>query len=152
MKQQEREHVIEKLNAILSKEYNSMVQYVLGASPYVRPDEKPALEVLETVIADEKRHAREIGQLITLLKGIPDPGTFDFDIADINYLALDYLMGLIVQDKEEIIALYEEALHAAKNFPSIYTQLVQMQEEERQHLMALQAISANLQMKRKSPT
>ncbi len=129
-----------------------MVQYVLGASPYVRPDEKPALEVLEKVIADEKRHAREIGQLITLLKGIPDPGTFDFDIADINYLALDYLMGLIVKDKEGIIALYEEALHAAKNFSSIYTQLVQMQEEEHQHLITLQAISANLQMRRKNPT
>lgn len=129
-----------------------MVQYVWEANPYIRPIEKPAMEVLETVISEERRHARQIGQLITLLEGIPNPGRFGFGIADINYLALDYLIGLIVQDKEKITALYDEALRAAQNFPSVYTQLVWMQEEERQHLMALQAVCENLQMKRKSPT
>jgi bacterioferritin (cytochrome b1) len=152
MKQQEKEQIIEKLNAILSKEYNSMVQYVRDANPYVRPDEKPALKELDKVIDDEKRHARQLGQLITCLDGIPTPGTFEFGIADINYLALDYLMDLIVQDKEEIIGLYNKALEAAQSFSSIYSQLVHMKEEEQQHLMALQAIRENLQMKRKSPT
>jgi bacterioferritin (cytochrome b1) len=152
MRQQERENIVEKLNAILSKEYNSMVQYVWDANPYVSPDEQPALEVLHTIIEDERCHAKELGRLITFLEGIPNPGRFDYGIADINYLALDYLMGLIVKDKENIIGLYDEALTAAHSFPSIYTQLVQMQEEEQQHLMALKAIYETLQMMRRRST
>ena len=52
-----REELLEKLNSLLGREYNSLVRYIYESNPYVPAERRSAFNFLEQVIADE-RHQR----------------------------------------------------------------------------------------------
>jgi rubrerythrin len=105
-----REELVRRLNFLLSREYNSLIHYIHDANPYVPEEKRPAFRLLEEMIADEQRHAEQLGNLIIQLEGIPQPAPYDVSIADINYLSLDYLARMMIKEKEELVAEYEQLI------------------------------------------
>jgi bacterioferritin (cytochrome b1) len=136
----DRDELVEKLNALLGREYNSLIRYIRDANPYVPQERASALPLLDRIIAGEGRHAEQLGNLIIQLDGIPQPAPYDVSIADINYLSLDYLADMMINEKHDLVQQYERLIAQTSDLPDVREALRRNLAEERLHLDALKGL------------
>jgi bacterioferritin (cytochrome b1) len=136
----DRDELVEQLNALLSKEYNSLIRYIRDANPYVPQERASALPLLDQIIAGERRHAEQLGNLIIQLDGIPQPAPYDISIADINYLSLDYLAEMMLNEKQGLVQEYERLIAQTTDFADVRDALKRILAEEREHLDGLKKL------------
>lgn len=106
-----RDQVIERLNHFVNREAHSLSSYVLEAEPYVTPEQTFAMKELQGVAAQERKRAAELREMMyEQLRAAPADRHFPPIVADMNYLSLPYLLGLIVRGKETLIQEYETFL------------------------------------------
>ena len=103
-----KEQVLDLLNALLNREYNSLTRAVLKAAPYVDDSMREAKLILRGIAAQEKDAARLLSDLIFSLKGVPAVQSFDTTIGDINYLSLRALLPRILEFKRKQIELFNK--------------------------------------------
>lgn len=104
---QSNEDLLKKLNRLFADEYHSLTETVLNAAPYVDESMKDAEAVLKKIVEEEKEHARQLGELIYRLDGVPDTESYNTDIGDINYLSLRALLPRIIRFKQEQLERYQ---------------------------------------------
>lgn len=106
-----REQIIERLNHFQNREAHSLTSYVLEAEPFVMPDQTFAIKELQGVAAQEYRRAAELRELMDKHLNAPAADRhYPAIVADMNYLALPYLLTLIVRGKQMLIEEYESFL------------------------------------------
>jgi bacterioferritin (cytochrome b1) len=112
-----RQSILDALNQAFAKKYNSLAQYILDAEPYVEPGGEAALAQIRGIAASDRAMADRLAEVIERLEGIPQVGTYDPLVADLNYLALDYLTGVLAGDLERQVIEYETGLSASRSEP-----------------------------------
>lgn len=110
----DKQEVLDALNQAFSQKYLSLAHYILEAQPYVREGEEPLLSALAVTAAEDKRLADRLAEIIQELEGIPQIATYSPDVANLNYLALGYLAGLLIQTLEEQLVHYQQSLELAR--------------------------------------
>ena len=126
--------LLKGLQEDLTRKTYSFTEYILMCSPYVPAGREPLMELLARLVEEEHRHARAIGGMIVLLEGIPNPGLFDESAADMNYLDIVYLYGLLIRHKEKTIVHFAERLRQAEGFPPVLEGLGRIMEDEKRQL------------------
>lgn len=104
-----REQVLEALNQAFSRKYHSMAQYILDAHPYVPAGREASLREIEAIAASDRIQADRLAEIIEQLEAIPQVATFHQDVANLNYLSLDYLQKYLVQTMEKQLAGDEQS-------------------------------------------
>lgn len=105
----EKEDLIRVLQRLFDWKYNSLAAYALAAQPYVAPGKEGLIEILSGIAKSDKEAADEIARMIGQLKGIPHVNPPVQDIAELNYLAVDYLASQVSKNLEEQVSFIREA-------------------------------------------
>src|SRR4051794_160507 len=102
------------VHALIRKEARSLLQYIGDSYPWAAADQQQALQ---TVLQIAKHEARQIEQLIRMCikakLGNPSLGAYPQSFMSINFMALDFLLPLLVDDHRKRIADLEWSLLSA---------------------------------------
>jgi hypothetical protein len=83
---------IQALNAAFTHKHDSLAGYVLDARPHVRAEQQPALEAIRAIAAADREEATRLSAQIEQLDGVAQSAGYDPQVAEWNYLSLDYLL------------------------------------------------------------
>lgn len=121
----------------LSRRSYSFVEYITHASPYIPARFAPVWDLLLQLRAEERALAELLSRTIVQLEGIPNPQLLDESVADLNYLRLDYLVKLLIRDKEANVARLEGRIAQLGGYPVARTAMLVVWEKDKQHLERL---------------
>lgn len=126
--------LIKILNAILEREYNSLLKYLLDCDPYIPAEHDPWVrEIVERIAAEDARHAEDIADIIDEMEATPQIGHYTVDIVDLSYLSIEHSFRKAVAWKDRVIGLYDEAIAAFEKHPETAAQLSAMKQQEANH-------------------
>ncbi len=121
---QERHEIINRLNALLEREYNSLVQYLLECDPWIPEEHRDRVVGLLRQIAEESRnHARTIVELIHSLQGSPAFGNYDHEVINLSYLSIQYSLQRAIDWKSRLIDLYDQMIRDFSNWDEVADRL-----------------------------
>src|SRR5437870_1176656 len=93
------------VHALIRKEARSLLQYIGESYPWAAADRQDALR---TILEMAKHEARQIEQLIRMCikvkLGNPSLGAYPQSFMGINFMALDFLLPLLIDDHRKHIA------------------------------------------------
>jgi len=135
-----REMALSDLNEILRRRFNSLAGYALYSEPYITDADAEAVAVLKKIAAEEEGFAAELGRLIEGEGGIPEVGTYDEAVAEMSYLSMPYLVGLLLKDKRAKLERGEKRLAAGVSLPQVREVLKRLSEMDRRHLEELESV------------
>jgi bacterioferritin (cytochrome b1) len=105
----DRTTINDALNTAFSHKYHSMARYIIEAEPYVRDGREPLRAAIDRMAREDRDEAVRLAELIQRLEGIPQPGTYHHDAAELNYLDLDYLAAVLADKTQAELELYDQA-------------------------------------------
>lgn len=134
-------HAAGLLQAVLRRESRSLLQYVGEAFPWPAPEERPALDDLKKIIDEERTATAALGQFLYRQRVPPAYlGSYPQEYTTINYVALDHLLPLVVENQRRAVARLERDL-AATTDPAARTQVEKILLLKARHLGALQVLA-----------
>ena len=102
------------VHTLIRKEARGLLQYIGESYPWAAADRK---EALQTLLQIAKHEARQIEQLIRMCikakLGNPALGAYPQSFMCINFMDLDFLLPLLVEDQKKRIADLEWSLLSA---------------------------------------
>lgn len=137
----DREQLLEALNAAFADKFQSMARYILDADPYARPEDAGLLREIGAMADEDQRQADRLAQLIERMEGIPQVGVYDPNVANLNFLALDYLAGVLAGIYEKQLARYEQSRAACAEEPRARAIFEELCDSTRARLERLRAKS-----------
>ncbi len=124
----DRDRAYALVNDALSREYNSLVVYIVHSSPWATEADAPALAALEAIRVEEEKTSAWLSQrLHEDLRSGPTLKAFEHWHQDLNYLSVPYLLRFAVEHTRKLVARYEAALREAAGdaaVTAIFTRLV----------------------------
>lgn len=109
--------LIDALNSAFSRKYHSLARYIIDARPYVPAGMEGLTAAINDAAAEDQRFADRLAETIETYEGVPQLAIFDPEVASLNYLALDYLAGVLRQSLEKQLAEYEQSQALTAGFP-----------------------------------
>ena len=135
----DRDRAVRMVNDALSREYNSVAEYVLHSSPYTTPEDAPALKVFEEI---RDRQAATASWLTTRLRedfgAGPTLRAFEYWNVDLNYLSVPYLVRFAFEHYGKAVAGFEEALKEIGDDPALKPIFLRLRDEAKVHRAALE--------------
>ncbi len=102
--------VLDALNRVFMDRYHSTAEYILEASPYIGPEDQRALQRIQAVAAFDRAESVRLTALIESLGAVPHAGPYSRRLAELNYLAIDYLRRYLADQLLEQVADYTALL------------------------------------------
>jgi hypothetical protein len=104
------------LNHVLARLYRSLMQYAVDCWPWSTATDTEAAEVPEQKIIEQMtlRQQEFVSRLTDLIMrrgGVVDFGSFP-DNSELHYVSLDYLLGKLIADEQDLVAELKTALSA----------------------------------------
>lgn len=109
---------IHLLNRVLAVLCRSFPQYMRYARPYVPPERREQLEVIEAIALDEDVMAERISTMIIDADGLPRTGEFPMQFTDLHDLDLDYLLRAAVRYQEQDVATIQGLVERLQTAPA----------------------------------
>jgi hypothetical protein len=94
----------QRLNQVLIRLYRSLLQYTAECWPWLDAGENGERQTLQQMAADQQA---QVGRIVELLLNRGANVEFDnypTEYTDLHYVALDYLLGQLIADEEELLA------------------------------------------------
>ena len=110
-----RSHQIEALRRLFTLQHHSLPQFLLRASPYVRPGDERILEALREVVAQQECTARRIADAILSRRGQLPNSTFPMHYANLHYLDLRFLLTPLIDEQRLVIKEIERLADGLKH-------------------------------------
>jgi hypothetical protein len=128
------------LQDILRRESRSVFRYVAEAFPWINSSEEKALSELQGLLAAERQAVVELGQFL-VRRHVPLPfiPSYPANFTTINFLALDYVLPLLVERERQSIADLERDLACLKD-PAARAEVEKLLAVKLKHLPAYQAL------------
>lgn len=101
------------LQNILVREGHSLLQFLVDAYPWTRPEEQPLLEQIQKMIAEEKQAAANLAGFLRRQRiPLPYVGPYPNRYLNLLFVSLDFLLPRLVAHQQEAIAQLEQDLKA----------------------------------------
>lgn len=130
-----------RLNAVLIRVYRCLLQYVEECWPWAALNESGERLAVQG-LAREQQHF--VGGLVDLLSSRGWPIDFDnypTDFTDLHYVSLDYLLGRMADDEQELVSVIDSARAASSGDPSATSLLSHLLDAERRHAARLRELA-----------
>lgn len=111
------QQLIDALNSAFSRKYHSLAHYIIEARPYIPAGMDGLTAAIQDAAHEDQRLADRLAEVIETYEGVPQLAIFDPEVASLNYLALDYLAGVLRKSLEQQLAEYEHSQSMAADFP-----------------------------------
>jgi hypothetical protein len=99
---------IDVLNRVLAILERSLPQYLQYARPYIPAGREDVSQTLSEIVADQRKLADRVSQMIVESGSLPDTGKFPIEFTDTHDLSIDYLIQeAIGYQKQDIAELAE---------------------------------------------
>ncbi len=98
---------IDILNRLLEAEYGNLIQRLGEAGAFVTWRSAGDKLLVDRMLADHRRHERDLAQAILALRGSPISPTYPTAMGGVHYLKLDFLMPQVIESVENLVRLYE---------------------------------------------
>jgi hypothetical protein len=100
------------LQDLVRREGRSLLQYVSESFPWITPEEQQALATLKAMVREEQEGVAAIARFLYGNRVSPAPlGPFPMNFTNINYISLDHLVPLLIENQRRRIAEMEAAVH-----------------------------------------
>ena len=106
----DRQEAIEALNQAFSFKYHSLAGYIEQSVPYVGAGQDASLACVKAIAKEDRLETDRLARRLEEMEGIPQAGTAEQEAASVNYLAIDYLLGVLLKNLERQLAIYESSL------------------------------------------
>jgi hypothetical protein len=110
-----RSQMIEALRRLFTLQYRSLPQFLLRASPHVRPGDERILEALRDVVAQQEIAGRRIADTILSHRGQLPNSTYPMHYANLHYLDLRFLLTRLISEQRPIIKEIERLAAGLKH-------------------------------------
>ncbi|HEY3963049.1 MAG TPA: hypothetical protein VGM05_00715 [Planctomycetaceae bacterium] len=136
----------EILNHLVARAYRSLLQYAVECWPWTTLTESigsaaPEQQAVEQIAA---RQQAFVGRLVELL--IDRGETVDFgnfpDNSELHYVSLDFLLGKLIADEQNLVAELEAAQGALHNDPSAAGLVSELLAAEQANIARLRELAA----------
>lgn len=104
--------LLERLNQLFSRAYNSVAAYMLESEPYVVPADRELLALFKGVADEDARYARAYAGLLDARDRMPQAGAYALWYRDLNYLGVPYLATILIDVLQEDVRLLDAAIQA----------------------------------------
>jgi hypothetical protein len=130
------------LHDVVRRESRSLLQYVSEAIPWITPAEQVALAQLRQLIEEERGATTDLGRFL-IRQRVPPPylGSYPQDYTNVNYVSLDHLLPMLVDNQRQAIARLERDL-AALTDAEARAHVEKILTIRRRHLETLQTMAA----------
>ena len=136
------EPLLNALNSAFSRKYHSLARYILDANPYLPAGRDGLIPVIETLAAADKLFADRLAEALEALDWVPQLAIFNPEVASLNYLDINYLVAILLRERESELAEFERALALAGDVPAVSQLFTGLIEETRGQLDRLRAAAA----------
>lgn len=135
------------LERVFRCECRSLTQYVGESWPWTHRGDHEAQELVQSIMADERRWAERLASLITERGGVPRMGSYamEFTNSNLHYVALDYMLRRLAEYLEHNIAALRADVGATSDDPALQTLLGQMIERKGGQIEALRKLAMSLE-------
>src|SRR5262249_10499764 len=96
------------LNRLLVILYRSLPMYLADAAPWTRPADEEAKKVLGHIVADYKKYAGRIAELLLERRHVLGFGEYPMAFTDTHDLSLDYLINELISYQKQDIGAIEQ--------------------------------------------
>jgi hypothetical protein len=137
------------LQGIVQRESRSLLQYVADSFPWTTEDEKAVLGRIQQMIEEERQGVGDlIGFMVRRRLTLPYLGTYPGEFTTINYVSLDHLMPLLVdEERRALLALESNQAQleqsAVSSQQSACAQVQKLLDMKRRHLQTLEKLAAS---------
>jgi bacterioferritin (cytochrome b1) len=138
-----RDQIINGLNASLTTFANSLAAYLLETDPYLNDNDKDAMGAVAEIAAADQRFESAVTKLIGELDGIPQIGSVDPQLSEMNYLSFPYLLDVLIEYKKKEIARYRPIPAKVAHYPDVRALFSEILKTHEDHLAKLEGIRKN---------
>jgi hypothetical protein len=130
------------LQAIVRRESRSLLQYVRDAFPWTSTREHEALGQIQKLIDEELQAAADLNRfLIRHHANTAYLGPYPMSFAAINYVSLDHLLPLVVDNEQQAVARLQSDLTRLAD-PDARTQVQKILDMKQRHLKVLEGLAS----------
>ena len=110
--------VVEILNRVFVRKYNSLAAYILQAQPYVSAESQTWLPLIEHIAEQDALARDELAATLQQLNQIPRLEPHPEMVSDLNYISLDYLVKVLAKDLQAQLLEYQSARQLCGDHPA----------------------------------
>jgi len=95
------------LNTAFADRYHSWAEYILEAGSHIREEDASLRRTIEQIAASDRAAAERLADVIESLDGIPQAPPYAHQVAELNYLSLDFLRNALRDELSRQVTDYE---------------------------------------------
>lgn len=130
------------LNRLLILHLRSLPSYLSYAAPWQLKSHPRAAEVLEQIVADQRRTVDRLINMIMANNGTIDHGEFPMSFTGLHDLSAEYLIGLCIDRQRKLIRVIERYAEELGLAPFAQAAAREALGEAKGHLENLQELTA----------
>lgn len=132
------------LNRVLARVYRSLLQYAVDCWPWSRATDTAAIDTPEQKSIEQMtlRQQEFVARLVDSIMrrgDVVDFGSFP-DNSELHYVSLDYLLGKLIADEQDLVVLLKSALSALHHDPEAVALVSELLATETQNVTRLQEL------------
>ena len=133
------------LNPVLVRLYRSLMQYAVDCWPWSRSTdtvgaEPPEQKEIEQMTKRQQEFVARLVDLITRRGDVVDFGSFP-DNSELHYVSVDYLLGKLIADEQDLVTGLQAALPALQNDAEATALVSELFTTETQNVSRLRELS-----------
>jgi hypothetical protein len=134
------------LERIFHRECRSLTQYLAESWLWTHSADREAEELVRSILADERRWAERLADLIYERGGLPRPGVYplDFTNSNLHFLSLDSVLQRLADAVAGSVAVLRDELNSVAGDPTMRPLVEQMIERKGGQVDALRKLAVSL--------
>ena len=133
-------HQNQALNDLLIDLCRSLLQYTADAWPWTADDEQQARRTIDQIVARQQVYIAELADMLMSRGWNVAFGMFPAEYTDLHYVALEYLLHLLVENQTALLAKIEKALEAVRGDQQASELLADLVTEQREIVSTLRQL------------
>jgi len=119
-----------------------LLQYVGEGWPWTAGDDTEQ-RTIDELVARQKQGVAKLADLLSSRRVAIDFGTYPTEFTDLQYLALDHLLGQLVESQRALVDLFGRAVTDCAGDDAAMAVVEEIHVTERENLSRLQELAAN---------
>jgi hypothetical protein len=132
----------DRLNELLIGLGRSLLQYVGESWPWTPGDDVEEKSVIDRLVAQQRESVAHLAALLDERGHLIDPGAYPTDYTSLHYVALDYLLGRLVAQQQELAGDARTALQDSQGDEEVEMLLTGVATQAEQHREELSKLVA----------
>lgn len=105
------------LNRLLTLLTRSFPMYLTYARPYVAPGDRPAMEALQQIAADQTHLSQRVVNFLLSNEGRIETGEFPMEFTDANDLSVGFIVHRAIGYQKQDLTAIEQIIDELRLFP-----------------------------------